>query len=65
MPARYMTRALKLADRAQGRTSPNPAVGAVVVRDGAVVGEGATQPPGQAHAEVVALSQAGAAAKGA
>ena len=65
MSTRYMTRALKLADRAQGRTSPNPAVGAVVVRDGAVVGEGATQPPGQAHAEVVALSQAGAAAKGA
>ena len=65
MSTRYMTRALKLANRAQGRTSPNPAVGAVVVRDGVVVGEGATQPPGQAHAEVVALSQAGAAAKGA
>ena len=65
MPARYMTQALKLADRAQGRTSPNPAVGAVVVRDGVVVGEGATQPPGQAHAEVVALCQAGDAAKGA
>ena len=65
MSTRYMTRALKLAIRAQGRTSPNPAVGAVVVRDGAVVGEGATQPPGQAHAEVVALSQAGDAAKGA
>ena len=61
----FMTRALKLADRAQGRTSPNPAVGAVVVRDGVVVGEGATQPPGQAHAEVMALSQAGDAAKGA
>ena len=60
-----MTRALELADRAQGRTSPNPAVGAVVVRDGVVVGEGHTQPPGAAHAEVVALNQAGAAAQGA
>ena len=61
----YMTRALNLAAQAQGRTSPNPAVGAVVVRDGVVVGEGATQPPGQAHAEVVALNQAGDAAEGA
>lgn len=65
MSLRFMTRALELADRAQGRTSPNPAVGAVVVRDGVVVGEGATQPPGQDHAEVVALAQAGAAAAGA
>ena len=61
----FMTRALKLADRVQGRTSPNPAVGAVVVKNGVVIGEGATQPPGQAHAEVMALSEAGAAAKGA
>ncbi len=61
----YMTRALELANRAQGRTSPNPAVGAVVARDGQVVGEGSTQPPGQAHAEVVALAQAGEAARGA
>ena len=61
----YMTRALELAKRAQGRTSPNPAVGAVVARDGEVVGEGATQPPGQAHAEVVALAQAGEDARGA
>ena len=60
-----MTRALALAERAQGRTSPNPAVGAVVVRDGAMVGEGTTQPPGGAHAEVVALARAGAAARGA
>jgi len=48
-----------------GRTAPNPAVGAVVVRDGRVVGVGATQPPGGAHAEVVALADAGAAARGA
>ncbi|MBI3979008.1 MAG: bifunctional diaminohydroxyphosphoribosylaminopyrimidine deaminase/5-amino-6-(5-phosphoribosylamino)uracil reductase RibD [Chloroflexi bacterium] len=60
-----MERALALARRARGRTSPNPAVGAVVVRDGAVVGEGFTQPPGQAHAEVVALCQAGLLAPGA
>ncbi len=42
----YMERALALAERARGRTSPNPPVGAVVVRDGVVVGEGWTQPPG-------------------
>jgi diaminohydroxyphosphoribosylaminopyrimidine deaminase/5-amino-6-(5-phosphoribosylamino)uracil reductase len=62
MSARYMTRAVELAERAHGRTSPNPAVGAVIVRDGTVVGEGVTQPPGQAHAEVMALNQAGSAA---
>ena len=60
-----MLRALRLARAALGSTSPNPAVGAVVVRDGAVVGEGYTLPPGQAHAEVGALRQAGAAARGA
>ena len=65
MPTEFMTRALELAKQAQGRTSPNPAVGAVIARDGAIVGEGATQPPGQAHAEVVALNQADSAAKGA
>ncbi len=65
MTTPFMNRALALAERAQGRTSPNPAVGAVVVRDGVVVGEGATQPPGQAHAEVVALAAAGTAAAGA
>jgi len=61
----YMERALALAERARGRTSPNPPVGAVVVRDGTVVGEGWTQPPGQPHAEVMALHAAGAAAHGA
>ena len=61
----HMQRALALARRAAGAVSPNPAVGAVVVRDGRVVGEGHTQPPGQAHAEVVALRQAGARAAGA
>jgi diaminohydroxyphosphoribosylaminopyrimidine deaminase/5-amino-6-(5-phosphoribosylamino)uracil reductase len=61
----YMARALQLASRALGTCSPNPAVGAVLVRDGQIVGEGATQPPGQAHAEVVALRAAGTSAQGA
>ncbi len=61
----HMERALALARRALGSASPNPAVGAVVVKDGEVVGEGWTQPPGQAHAEPVALSQAGARSDGA
>jgi diaminohydroxyphosphoribosylaminopyrimidine deaminase/5-amino-6-(5-phosphoribosylamino)uracil reductase len=60
-----MQRALSLARRALGHTSPNPAVGAVLVKDGRVVGEGSTEPPGGPHAEVVALRQAGEAARGA
>src|SRR5581483_11374432 len=60
-----MARALELAERALGLSSPNPAVGAVLVKDGRIVGEGWTQPPGQAHAEIVALEQAGEAAAGA
>jgi diaminohydroxyphosphoribosylaminopyrimidine deaminase/5-amino-6-(5-phosphoribosylamino)uracil reductase len=59
-----MQRALDLARQAAGSTSPNPAVGAVLVKDGRIVGEGYTQPPGGPHAEVVALLEAGAAAKG-
>ena len=61
----YMARALHLAADVLGTTSPNPAVGAIVVKDGRVVGAGATRPPGQAHAEVVALRQAGEQARGA
>lgn len=61
----FMARAIELAQSALGSTSPNPAVGAVLVKDGHVVGEGATQPPGQAHAEVVALRQAGESARNA
>jgi diaminohydroxyphosphoribosylaminopyrimidine deaminase/5-amino-6-(5-phosphoribosylamino)uracil reductase len=57
--------ALSLAGLAVGYTSPNPAVGAVVVRDGLIAGFGHTQPPGSAHAEIMALRQAGARAKGA
>jgi len=60
----YMAQALCLAELALGQVSPNPAVGAVIVRDGEVVGRGYTQPPGSAHAEVVALMQAGDAARG-
>ncbi len=61
----HMERALELARRAVGYVSPNPAVGAVVVRDGEVVGEGHTQPPGGPHAEVEALRRARGRAAGA
>ncbi len=61
----HMERAVSLARRSLGAVSPNPAVGAVVVRDGEVVGEGWTQPPGQNHAEAAALQQAGERAAGA
>lgn len=64
-PADLMRLALRLAEQALHRTSPNPMVGCVIVRDGQVVGQGVTQPPGQAHAEVVALRQAGERARGA
>ncbi|MDA0987621.1 MAG: bifunctional diaminohydroxyphosphoribosylaminopyrimidine deaminase/5-amino-6-(5-phosphoribosylamino)uracil reductase RibD [Chloroflexi bacterium] len=61
----YMKRALELSREALGLSSPNPPVGAVVVKDGKIVGEGHTSPAGQAHAEVIALSQAGELARGA
>ncbi len=61
----YMKRAFSLARRALGTTSPNPTVGAVLVKDGVVIGEGVTLPPGQSHAEVVALNQAGPGSQGA
>jgi diaminohydroxyphosphoribosylaminopyrimidine deaminase/5-amino-6-(5-phosphoribosylamino)uracil reductase len=60
-----MRAALDAAAAAHRRTSPNPRVGAVVVVDGRMVGSGATQPPGGAHAERVALAEAGPAAAGA
>jgi diaminohydroxyphosphoribosylaminopyrimidine deaminase / 5-amino-6-(5-phosphoribosylamino)uracil reductase len=62
---RFMQLALALGRRGQGRTWPNPAVGAVVVKDGIIVGRGWTQPGGRPHAEPVALSHAGEAARGA
>ena len=61
----YMKRALTLARQALGTTSPNPAVGAVVVKDDLILGEGFTLPPGQSHAEVVALERAGESSRGA
>ena len=61
----HMVRALELAWSAVGLTSPNPPVGAVLVREGRVVGEGFTQPAGEDHAEVVALNRAGDLARGA
>jgi len=56
--AHHLLRAIELAGRARGQTSPNPMVGAVVVKDGRVIGEGITQPPGREHAEVMALEAA-------
>jgi diaminohydroxyphosphoribosylaminopyrimidine deaminase/5-amino-6-(5-phosphoribosylamino)uracil reductase len=60
-----LERALELAERGRGTAYPNPVVGAVVVRDGAVVGEGWHERRGGPHAEVVALDAAGEAARGA
>jgi diaminohydroxyphosphoribosylaminopyrimidine deaminase/5-amino-6-(5-phosphoribosylamino)uracil reductase len=62
---RFMALALALGRRGQGRTWPNPAVGAVIVKDGVIVGRGWTQPGGRPHAEVEALRRAGEAARGA
>ncbi|MCL2261220.1 MAG: bifunctional diaminohydroxyphosphoribosylaminopyrimidine deaminase/5-amino-6-(5-phosphoribosylamino)uracil reductase RibD [Fibromonadales bacterium] len=60
-----MLRALELATYAIKNCRPNPAVGAVIVKDGKVLGEGYTQEPGNAHAEIVALKNAGENANGA
>ena len=61
----YMREALDLARVAMGQTSPNPSVGCVIVRDGIVAGRGAHQFVTRDHAEVMALAQAGVAARGA
>jgi diaminohydroxyphosphoribosylaminopyrimidine deaminase/5-amino-6-(5-phosphoribosylamino)uracil reductase len=58
---RFMARALALAERARGRTSPNPLVGCVLVRDGKVIGEGWHRKAGEPHAEALALRAAGEA----
>lgn len=63
--ARWMALALSLGARGLGQTWPNPAVGCVLVRDGRAVGRGWTAPGGRPHAEVLALAQAGSAARGA
>jgi diaminohydroxyphosphoribosylaminopyrimidine deaminase/5-amino-6-(5-phosphoribosylamino)uracil reductase len=60
-----MDRALELGRGVRRLTAPNPWVGCVIVRDGEIVGEGATRPPGGAHAEAVALEAAGERARGA
>ena len=65
LDGQWMTRALELAELGRGYVEPNPLVGAVVVRDGKLVGEGWHAKYGQAHAEVNALAAAGEAAKGA
>ena len=62
---RYMKMALRLARKGLGRTSPNPMVGAVVVRKGIVVGQGVHQKAGAPHAEPMAIAKAGKKAKGA
>jgi diaminohydroxyphosphoribosylaminopyrimidine deaminase / 5-amino-6-(5-phosphoribosylamino)uracil reductase len=60
----YLQRALELAERGRGTTHPNPVVGAVVVRNGEVVGEGWHERAGGPHAEIAALGQAGERAHG-
>ncbi len=62
---RYMARALELARRGEGRTRPNPPVGAVLVRDRVTIGEGFHPRAGEPHAEIFALRAAGPAARGA
>jgi diaminohydroxyphosphoribosylaminopyrimidine deaminase/5-amino-6-(5-phosphoribosylamino)uracil reductase len=62
---KYMRMALSLAEKARGRTSPNPMVGAVVVKNGHVVGRGYHRKAGEPHAEAIALKRAGSAAKNA
>jgi diaminohydroxyphosphoribosylaminopyrimidine deaminase/5-amino-6-(5-phosphoribosylamino)uracil reductase len=62
---RWMKRVLRLAAAGRGRTSPNPVVGAVLIKRGKVVGEGYHAKIGEAHAEIIALRQAGERARGA
>lgn len=62
--ARLMAAAIALARRGQARTTPNPNVGCILVRDGHVIGRGWTQPGGRPHAEAMALVEAGDAARG-
>ena len=62
---RWMNAALSLGSRSLGLTAPNPAVGAILVKDRAVVGRGATAPGGRPHAERIAIERAGEAARGA
>ncbi|MDP6699754.1 MAG: hypothetical protein QGH25_08895, partial [Candidatus Latescibacteria bacterium] len=61
----HMRRALRIALRGRGKVSPNPMVGAVLVKRGRVVGEGAHLQVGGPHAEINAFARAGASARGA
>jgi diaminohydroxyphosphoribosylaminopyrimidine deaminase/5-amino-6-(5-phosphoribosylamino)uracil reductase len=63
--ARFMAAAIALARRGLGLCAPNPAVGALIVKDGAICGRGWTKPGGRPHAETVALREAGQRARGA
>ncbi|MEO6381526.1 MAG: bifunctional diaminohydroxyphosphoribosylaminopyrimidine deaminase/5-amino-6-(5-phosphoribosylamino)uracil reductase RibD [Nitrobacter sp.] len=63
--SRFMQLALAMGRRGLGASAPNPAVGAVIVKDDVIVGRGWTQPGGRPHAEVEALRRAGEAARGA
>ncbi len=63
--SRYMKRAIALARKGLGKTSPNPMVGAVIVKGGAIIGEGYHRTAGSAHAEVVAMQAAGGQLAGA
>jgi diaminohydroxyphosphoribosylaminopyrimidine deaminase/5-amino-6-(5-phosphoribosylamino)uracil reductase len=63
--ARFMTAAIALARRGLGLCAPNPAVGALIVKDGAIVARGWTRPGGRPHAETEALREAGAESRGA
>ncbi len=64
MDLKYLKQAIVLAENARGKSSPNPFVGCLIVKDDNVVGQGFTQPWGQDHAEVQALKQAGEQARG-
>jgi diaminohydroxyphosphoribosylaminopyrimidine deaminase/5-amino-6-(5-phosphoribosylamino)uracil reductase len=64
MDAKFMKEALRQARKGLGRTSPNPAVGAIVVRDGRILAKGYHRKAGLAHAEVEALSKLGGTADG-
>src|SRR6186713_2247493 len=65
METRFLERAIELAERGRGTTRPNPIVGAVVVYEGEIVGEGWHERGGGPHAEVAALADAGERARGA
>ncbi|MBU2438707.1 MAG: bifunctional diaminohydroxyphosphoribosylaminopyrimidine deaminase/5-amino-6-(5-phosphoribosylamino)uracil reductase RibD [Acidobacteria bacterium] len=60
----YLEMAYSLAEKARGWTSPNPLVGALLVKDGIIIGHGYHKKPGTAHAEIIALQMAGTAARG-